>query len=92
MEQIVKSFPNNEAKYSVNVACEQAKQKDGRFLQLFKLEIKDEAEAKAKSNLSHYRHNLQGGRNFSPQFQYSSAGIAKISAIRKKHVSLKPNV
>ena len=31
-------------------------------------------------------------KNFGPQFQYSSAGIAKISAIRQKRVSPKPNV
>ena len=39
-------------------------EKDGRVLQMFKLEIKDEAEAEAliSQNLSHYRYNLQGGR------------------------------
>ena len=66
-----------------------------RVLQMFTLEIKDEAKAEAlisqKSNLSHHRYNHRW-RIFGPQFQYGSARIAKISTIRQKQVSLKPNV
>ena len=36
--------------------------KDGRVLQMFKMEIKDE------TNLSHYRYNLQGGGISVPSF------------------------
>ena len=69
--------------------------KDGRVLQMFKLEIKDKPEAKAliSQNLTcHTKGIIYKVEEFRLQFQYSSAGIAKISAIRQRHVSLKPNV
>ena len=69
--------------------------KDGRVLRMFKLEIKDEAEAEAliSQNLTcHITGIIYRWKNFGPQFQYSSAGISKVSAIRQKRVGPKPNV
>ena len=68
--------------------------KDG-VLQMFKLEIKDEAEAEAliSQNLTcHITGIIYEVEEFGLQFQYSSAETAKISAVRQKHISLKPNV
>ena len=58
--------------------------KDGRVLQMFELEIKDEAEGEAliSQNLScHITGIIYKVEEFGPQFQYSSAGIAKVVAI-----------
>ena len=69
--------------------------KDGRVLQMFKLEIKDEAEAEAliSQNLTcHTAGIIYRVEEFRSQFRYSSAGIVKVSAIRQKRVGPKPNV
>ena len=68
---------------------------DGRVLQMFKLEIKDEAETDAlilQNITCHITGIIYKAKEFGPQFQYSSAGIAKGLAILQKHVSLKQNV
>ena len=61
--------------------------KDGRALQVFKLEIKDEAEAEAlffaKSDLSHYRYNLQGGRISVPSFSTEVLELPKFRSFGK---------
>ena len=65
--------------------------KDGRILQIFKLEIKDEAEALISQNLAcHITGIIYKVEEF--RSQYSSAGIAKVSAIRQKRIGPKPNV
>ena len=53
---------------------------------MFKLEIKDEAEAEAviSQNLTcHITGIIYKVEEFGPQFQYSSDRISKISAIRQ---------
>ena len=61
--------------------------KDGRVPQMFKLEIKDEAEAEAlilqnlTCRITGIVHKVE---EFRSQFQYSSARFSKVSAIRQK--------
>ena len=61
--------------------------KNDRVLQMFTLEIKDEAEAEAlisqKSNLSHYRYNLQGGGISVPSFSTAVLELPKFSPFSK---------
>ena len=67
---------------------------DGRVLEIFKLEIKDDTEAKALiiENLTYpITGIIYRVEEFRTQFPYSSAGTAKVSDIRPKLVGLKPN-
>ena len=69
---------------------------DGRVLQMFKLEIKDEAEAEVLiaqiSNLSYYRYHLQSGGISVHSFSTAVLELPKHPTFGKKNVSLKPNV
>ena len=89
-DKVFKEFRDLNKIIYAKVECFTSKN-DGRVPQMLKLEVKDEAEAEALI-LQNLTCHITRWKNFGPQFQYSSVGIAKISAIWQKHVSLKSNV